>query len=165
MPRQWIFNSLTVTAAHMKSSFHSLIPSCHYSATANSDDSTQFNSSAATLISRQAGIPKLNSSLPTWLLFHSVSSWVESTDGQLACLSWCQTPTLGLRPDFYYCQTVTGLLMWGALSDKRTGLSFTIAAGPRERSHSQVRVPWALRPYFTVSDLRLPSLSLPMTPL
>jgi hypothetical protein len=37
---------------------------------------------------------------------------------------------------FYYCQTVAGLLMWGALSDERTGLSFTIAAGPRQRSHS-----------------------------
>jgi hypothetical protein len=34
--------------------------------------------------------------------------------------------------------------MWGALSDKRTGLSFTIAAGPRQRSHSRVQVPWGL---------------------
>jgi hypothetical protein len=32
------------------------------------------------------------------------------------------------------------------------GLSFTIAAGPRQRSHSQVRVP----PHFTASDSRLP---------
>jgi hypothetical protein len=30
--------------------------------------------------------------------------------------------------------------MWGALSDERTGLSFTIAAGPRQRSHFRVRV-------------------------
>jgi hypothetical protein len=30
--------------------------------------------------------------------------------------------------------------MWGALSDKRTGLSFTTAAGPRQPSHSRVRV-------------------------
>jgi hypothetical protein len=45
--------------------------------------------------------------------------------------------------------------MWGVLSDKRTGLSFTIVAGPRQRSHSRVRVPWGLRPYFTVSVLRL----------
>jgi hypothetical protein len=42
---------------------------------------------------------------------------------------------------FYYCQTVGGLLMWGALSDQRTGLPFTIAAGPRQRSHSWIRVP------------------------
>jgi hypothetical protein len=31
--------------------------------------------------------------------------------------------------------------MWGALSDERTGVSFAIAAGPRQRSHSRVRVP------------------------
>jgi hypothetical protein len=33
------------------------------------------------------------------------------------------------------------LLMWGAVSDERTGLLFTIAAGPRQRSHSRVRSP------------------------
>jgi hypothetical protein len=48
----------------------------------------------------------------------------------------------GLRPEFYYCQTVAGLLMWGALSDERTDLPFIIAAGPRQRSDSQARVPW-----------------------
>jgi hypothetical protein len=53
--------------------------------------------------------------------------------------------------------------MWGALSDKRTGLSVTIAAGPRQRSHSRVRVPWDSRPYFTVSDSRLPFSSPPTT--
>jgi hypothetical protein len=36
------------------------------------------------------------------------------------------------------------------------GLSFTIAAGPRQHSHSQVRVLLDLRPHFTVSDSRLP---------
>jgi hypothetical protein len=35
-------------------------------------------------------------------------------------------------------------------------LFFTIAAGPRQRSHSQVRVPRDSWPYFTVSDSRLP---------
>jgi hypothetical protein len=34
-------------------------------------------------------------------------------------------------------------------------LSFTIAAGPRQHSHSQVRVPRDSRPYFTVSHSRL----------
>jgi hypothetical protein len=61
-----------------------------------------------------------------------------TTDGQSASLSWNKAPGWGLRPDFYYCQTVAGLLMWGVLSDLRTGLSFTIAAGPRQRSHSRV---------------------------
>jgi hypothetical protein len=49
-------------------------------------------------------------------------------------LSSVQAPIWGLRPDFYYCQTVADLLLWGALSDERTGLSFTIAAGLRQRS-------------------------------
>jgi hypothetical protein len=53
--------------------------------------------------------------------------------------------------------------MWDALSDERTGLSFTIAAGARQRSHSTVRVPWDSRPYFTVSDSRLPFSSTPTT--
>jgi hypothetical protein len=30
--------------------------------------------------------------------------------------------------------------MWGALSDERTGLSFTTAPGPRQRSHFRIRV-------------------------
>jgi hypothetical protein len=60
-----------------------------------------------------------------------------TTDGQPASLSWNKAPIWGLGPDLYCCQTVAGLLMWGALSDERTGLSFTIAAGPRQRSHSR----------------------------
>jgi hypothetical protein len=67
----------------------------------------------------------------------------------------------GSWPDIDYCLTVTVLLMWGALSDERTGLSFTIAAGPSQRSHSRVRAPWNSRPYLTVSDLRLPFSSPP----
>jgi hypothetical protein len=58
-----------------------------------------------------------------------------TTDGQSASLFWKKAPIWGLRPDFYCCQTVAGLLMWGTLSDERTGLSFTIAAGPRQHSH------------------------------
>jgi hypothetical protein len=46
--------------------------------------------------------------------------------------------------------------MWGALSDERTGLSFTVAAGPRQRSHSGARVPRDSWPYFTVSGSRIP---------
>jgi hypothetical protein len=45
--------------------------------------------------------------------------------------------------------------MWGALSDERMGLSFTIDIGPLQRSHSRVRVPRDSWPYFSVSDLRL----------
>jgi hypothetical protein len=31
--------------------------------------------------------------------------------------------------------------MWDALSDERTDLSFTVGAGPRQRSHPRVHVP------------------------
>jgi hypothetical protein len=61
---------------------------------------------------------------------------------------------LRLTTRFYYCQSVAGLLMWSALSDERTGLSFTIAAGPCQSSHFRVRVPW---------DSRLPFSSPPTT--
>jgi hypothetical protein len=63
---------------------------------------------------------------------------------------------------FITCVTVTILLLWGAPSDERSGLSFVCAAGPCQRSLSRVRVPWDLRPYFTVTDLRLP-ISSPFT--
>jgi hypothetical protein len=86
-----------------------------------------------------------------------------TTDGQSASLSWNKTPIWGLRPDFYYCQTVAGLLLWVALFDERRGLSFIIASGPRQRSHFLVRVPWDLSPYFTVSDSTFPFSSPPAT--
>jgi hypothetical protein len=35
--------------------------------------------------------------------------------------------------------------LWGVLSDNRTGLSFTIAAGHRQRSHSRVTIFYCLR--------------------
>jgi hypothetical protein len=62
-----------------------------------------------------------------WIL--EVGESYVATDGQSASLSWNKAPICGLRPDFYYCQTVAGLLIRGAVSDERTGLSFTIAAG------------------------------------
>jgi hypothetical protein len=70
-----------------------------------------------------------------------VESYV-TTDSQSVSLSWNKAPIWGLRPDFDYCQEVAGLLMWGARSDERTGLSFTVAAGPRQRRQWRVRVPW-----------------------
>jgi hypothetical protein len=79
-----------------------------------------------------------------------------TTDGQSTSPSWNKAPIWGLRPDFYYCQTVADCVMWGGLSDEKTGLSFTIATGPRQRSHSRVRVPEDSWLYFTVSDSRLP---------
>jgi hypothetical protein len=40
-------------------------------------------------------------------------------DGQSASQSLSQSPILGPRPDFYYCQTTAVLSMWGALSGER----------------------------------------------
>jgi hypothetical protein len=79
-----------------------------------------------------------------------------TTDGQSASLSWNKAPVCDLRPDFYYCQTVADLLMWGVLSDERTGMSFTISPGPRQRSHFWVLDLWDSWPCFTVWNSRLP---------
>jgi hypothetical protein len=86
-----------------------------------------------------------------------------TTEGQSASLPWNKAAIWDLRPDLYYCQTVGCLWMWRALSDEMTGLSFIIAVGPRQRSYSWVRVPWDSRPYFTLSDYKLPFLSPPTT--
>jgi hypothetical protein len=64
-------------------------------------------------------------------------------------------PYLGLMTRYLLLFDSYGLALWGALSDKRKGLSFVYADGPCQRSLSRVRVPWDSRPYFTVSDLRL----------
>jgi hypothetical protein len=71
--------------------------------------------------------------------------------------------TSGAYDQIFISQIVAGLLMWGAFSDERTGPLFTVATGPRQRSHSRVRVPWDSRPYFTFSDSRLPFPSPPTT--
>jgi hypothetical protein len=75
----------------------------------------------------------------------------------------CLGPSGAYDQIFITYVTVTVLFLSGALSDERSGLSFVYAAGPRQRSVSRVRVPWDLRPYFTVSHLRLPVSSLPTT--
>jgi hypothetical protein len=49
------------------------------------------------------------------------------TDGQPASLSWNKAHFWGLRPDLYSCLTVEGFV-------ERTGLSFTIAAGPCQQN-------------------------------
>jgi hypothetical protein len=50
-------------------------------------------------------------------------------------------PHLGLMTGYLLLFDNYGLLFWGALSDESTGLPFVYAAGPRQRSLSQVRVP------------------------
>jgi hypothetical protein len=91
-----------------------------------------------------------------WLQLKVKSHSYVTTDDYLASLSWCQAPIWGKRPDFYYCQTVVGLLTWGSLFDERTGWLFTIATGPRQCSHSWVWVLQDSGPYLIVSNSRLP---------
>jgi hypothetical protein len=88
--------------------------------------------------------PQLNTQLSSDSSLTAESESYVTTDGQSASLSWNKAPIWCLRPDLYYCRTVAGLFMWGVLSDERAVLSFTAAAGPRQRSHSRVRVPWDL---------------------
>jgi hypothetical protein len=85
-------------------------------------------------------------------------------------LTVSQSVSLGVEPHlglmtryFHYSLTVTVLFLWGVPSDERTGLSFVYAASSCQRSLFRVRVPWDSRPYFTVSDLRLPFSSPPTT--
>jgi hypothetical protein len=76
---------------------------------------------------------------------------------------YCQPIRLGDKPlethdKYFYFPTEHFRLQsfCNILSDERMGLSFTIAANPRQRRHSQDRVPRVSRPYFTVSVSRLP---------
>jgi hypothetical protein len=55
--------------------------------------------------------------------FSSQSQSYVTTDGQSASLSWNKAPIWGLRQYLYYCQKVAVVLMWGDLSDEKTGLS------------------------------------------
>jgi hypothetical protein len=76
------------------------------------------------------------SSLPLWRMTNGESLRVESSlmlrsMSPSASLSWNIIAIWGLWPDFYYCQTVAGLLIWDALSEEGAGLSFKIAACPR----------------------------------
>jgi hypothetical protein len=51
--------------------------------------------------------------------------------------------------------------MWGTASEERTSLSFTIAAGRHQCSHSRIRIPQDSWPCFNVADLRVPQPGVP----
>jgi hypothetical protein len=143
-------HALQITTAHAKSS-QSAFTSCFQVTDLNNGDS-----SASVLMSLLSGeypttalhlivaLSLLSLPCRTQLNWHLTGSESESyvtTDGQPASLSWNKAPFWRSRPDIYYDLTVAGSLEWGALSDESTGLSFTIAAGPRQRSHFRIRVP------------------------
>jgi hypothetical protein len=125
-------------------------------ATANSRTPLNSNASASKPISWQAVISRLN-----WLKSKSSQGHI-ATDGQSVGKSWCRAPS-GAYDQIFINFTPTVLFLWDALSDERTCLSFVYAAGPCQRSLSGVRAPWDSRPYFIVSDMRLPFSSPPTT--
>jgi hypothetical protein len=100
-----------------------------------------YNSSHIGLLLHNFCLTNLSTPLLSSTTDSAESESYVTTDGQPATRSWIKALFWGLRPDFYYCLTVAGLLIWGALSDERPGLSFTIVAGPRQLSYFRVRVP------------------------
>jgi hypothetical protein len=102
----------------------------------------------------------------TDLLLHYYWRQIQShiaTDGQPVSKSWCRAPS-GAHDQL--CITVWQLRfcsLWGVLSNERTGLSFVYDAGPCQRGLSPFRISWDSRPYFSLSDLRLPLSSPPTT--
>jgi hypothetical protein len=168
---RWSPHSQIITAPARSS------PACYvFNSRSLATASNSGDSSRAQILSSQSSLQNstLNWQLPGWRPVHTIllvfSSQADiqlttlrqltgsesesesyiTTDGQSASLSWSKALVWSLRPDLYYFQTFAGLLRWGALSDDRTGLPFTIAAGPGQRSHFRVRVPWDSLPYFTV---------------
>jgi hypothetical protein len=71
-------------------------------------------------------------------------------------------PHVGLMTRYLLFFDSYGLVSVGRPLWRADG-SFVYSAGRRERSLSRVRISWDSRPYFTVSDLRLPFSSPPTT--
>jgi hypothetical protein len=84
---------------------------------------------------------------------NSLNCWLT-----LRLADYRQSVRLGAKPlethDHYFF-SAEPLRSCSILSDERIGVSFTIAAGPNQRSHSWAHVPRHSWPYFIVSDSRL----------
>jgi hypothetical protein len=99
-----------------------------------------------------------NSSKLTW---QSQIQCCVTIDGESTSLPWCQAwsalvSSLIWGPNTsFLLLSVLVLSIWGTLSDKRIGLSFTIVPGPHQCSHYWIWVPQDSIPYFTVSESRL----------
>jgi hypothetical protein len=80
-----------------------------------------------------------------------------TTSGLLPIISSLRQTPWDSRPVILFSnRTLAVIVLCNVLSDEKICLSFTIAAGPRQRSHPHVRVSQDSWPYFTVSDSRLP---------
>jgi hypothetical protein len=101
-----------------------------------------------------------------WIESESESESYVTTDGQSASLSWNKAPIWGLQPDFYYCQTVAGLLMWDALSDELTScrlrlllaLASAVIFGSESRGTSDHILLYQIRDFHFRRKLRLAGL-------
>jgi hypothetical protein len=113
-----------------------------------------------------------------WLTLHSwaldsltnelqqllVYGWILELSLSLILRPMASQPVyLGIKHQIFFTVRHLRVCLYGALSDERTGLSFTIVASPRHRSHFRVQVPWDSWPCFTVSDSSLPFSSSPTT--
>jgi hypothetical protein len=92
---------------------------------------------------------------------HSDGDWIFTVRVPLRLAVYQQSVHLGVKPlethdQSIYFSTEHLRFLRNILSDDRMDLSFTIAAGPRQSSHSQLRVLRDSWPHFTVSDWRLP---------
>jgi hypothetical protein len=117
--------------------FHSTSSSCFYKICSQSEE----RPSEWAIAGYGCNSVFLSNQLNALLLTHDhhvkVKVMLWPTVGQPVLVS---SPHLGPNTRFLLL-SATGLLMWGTLSNERTGLSFTIAAGPRQRSHPLGRVP------------------------
>jgi hypothetical protein len=110
----------------------------------------------------EEGYGSKRAAFPMMTMMMSLSLMLRPTVSRPVCLG-VKHPFGAYDQIFITCVTVKVLFLWGALSDDRSGLSFVCAAGLCQRSLSRVQVPWDMRPYFTVSHLRLLFSSPPTT--
>jgi hypothetical protein len=145
----------------MKCNFHyeyitaKLVSSCLFHYIKTLVTSLRFTSLHSTYFS----LVYLMSACHLALLILSTST-CHTTDSQSASPSWCKAPIWDLRPIFPLLSLIIfldSLLMCRVLSNEKLGLQFSVFAGHRQRSLSQVWVPRDSWAYFIVSIfLRLP---------
>jgi hypothetical protein len=101
--------------------------------------------------------------LLSWSSQVKVGVTLQLTVSQSVSKSWCRALS-GAHDQIFITVWQLRFCFCGVPSLTRAlGLSFVHVASPCQHSLSQVLVPWYSRPYFTVSDMRLPFSSPPTT--